>query len=250
MKLTFLGTGGVQAAPLFGCDCSACLRARHEPWRRRTPCSALIQAGSETILLDGGQPLLEQRFRPGELSGILLTHYHMDHVQGLFSLRWGCGARIPVWGPPDEQGCDDLLKHPGLLDFRPALTPYVAWAFGELWVTPLLLQHSKLTHGYLFDWQGTRLAWLCDTCGLPAATAEFLSTLTIDHLVIDCNDAPRDGPGNHNDVTQALAIARSLAARQTWLTHLSHDVDRWLLSHALPPAVSVARDHLQLDLAR
>ncbi len=42
----------------------------------------------------------------------------MDHVQGLFPLRWGVGDKIPVYGPPDEQGCDDLFKHPGLLDFQ------------------------------------------------------------------------------------------------------------------------------------
>lgn len=28
MKLTFLGTGGVTAAPLPGCDCRACQRAQ------------------------------------------------------------------------------------------------------------------------------------------------------------------------------------------------------------------------------
>ncbi|MEX0633936.1 hypothetical protein M8494_25840 [Serratia ureilytica] len=41
----------------------------------------------------------------------------MDHVQGLFPLRWGCGNSILVYGPPDEQGCDDLFKHPGILGF-------------------------------------------------------------------------------------------------------------------------------------
>jgi phosphoribosyl 1,2-cyclic phosphate phosphodiesterase len=35
----------------------------------------------------------------------LLTHYHLDHVQGLFPLRWGVGAPIPVYGPPDDAGC-------------------------------------------------------------------------------------------------------------------------------------------------
>jgi ribonuclease BN (tRNA processing enzyme) len=33
---------------------------------------------------------------------VLLTHYHLDHVQGLFPLRWGVGAPIPVYGPPDR----------------------------------------------------------------------------------------------------------------------------------------------------
>ena len=248
MKLTFLGTGGVTAAPLFGCDCAACARARVEVRRRRAPCSALIDTGSERILLDAGLPWLAERFAPGELSRILLTHYHMDHVQGLFALRWGVGNRIPVWGPPDEKGCDDLFKHPGLLDFRPALTPFVPHAFGALQVTPLPLQHSKLTHGYLFDWRGSRLAWLCDTCGLPPDTEDFLSGLPLSALIIDCNDPPAATARNHNDVTRALAIIERLAPQRAWLTHLSHQMDNWLSHNALPESVQAASDGLTLSL--
>jgi phosphoribosyl 1,2-cyclic phosphate phosphodiesterase len=242
MKLTFLGTGGVQSAPLFGCDCYACERARLEPRFARGATSALIDTGSERILLDAGRHDLHQRFRPGELSRILLTHFHMDHVAGLFSLRWGLGEPIPVWAPPDEKGCDDLFKHPGLLDFRSALTPFVPHSFGALQVTPLPLQHSKLTYGYLFDWHGTRLAWLCDTCGLPPDTADFLDGQPLDQLVIDCNDPPRESVRNHNDVTRALQIIEQLAPRQAWLIHLSHEMDSWLLNNRLPDNVLAAMD--------
>jgi len=247
MKLTFLGTGGVTAAPLFGCDCRACQRAQQDRRYHRAPCSALIEAGNERILLDAGLPLLATRFRPGELTRILLTHYHMDHVQGLFALRWGKGASIPVWGPPDTRGSDDLFKHPGLLDFRASLTPFVAQSFGELQVTPLPLQHSRLTHGYLFDWQGSRLAWLCDTCGLPPDTEDFLRGQPLDRLVIDCNDPPQTAPRNHNDLNLALAIIDRLQPRQAWLTHLSHEMDNWLADHPLPEAVQPARDGLILS---
>jgi len=248
MKLTFLGTGGVQAAPLFGCDCPACERARREPHRARKATSALIDTGSERILLDAGLHDLHQRFRPGELNRILLTHFHMDHVAGLFSLRWGVGEKIPVWAPPDEKGCDDLFKHPGLLDFRPSLVPFVPYTFGELQVTALPLRHSKLTYGYLFDWQGMRLAWLCDTCGLPPETADFLAGQVLDHLVIDCNDPPNENVRNHNDITRALQVVMHLAPRQTWLIHLSHEMDNWLLHHHLPGNVRVAKDGLSIDV--
>lgn len=248
MNLTFLGTGGVQAAPLFGCDCHACERARHDPRRARGATSALIDTGRERILLDAGLPDLHQRFQPGELSRIVLTHFHMDHVAGLFSLRWGRGDPIPVWAPPDEKGCDDLFKHPGLLDFRPALTPFIAHSFGALQITPLPLLHSKLTYGYLFDWHGTRLAWLCDTCGLPPETADFLQGQPLDQLVIDCNDPPRETVRNHNDITRALQIIAQLAPRQAWLVHLSHEMDNWLLNNRLPAHVQPARDGQQISI--
>ena len=31
MQLTFLGTGGAQQVPVFGCDCLSCQRARRWP---------------------------------------------------------------------------------------------------------------------------------------------------------------------------------------------------------------------------
>nr|WP_154324796.1 phosphonate metabolism protein PhnP [Pantoea sp. 201603H] len=249
MQLTFLGTGGAQQVPVFGCDCDICQRAHRQPRFRRSPCSAAIRCEGETTLLDAGQPLLEQRFAPGELTRILLTHYHMDHVQGLFALRWGMGARIPVYGPPDPAGCDDLFKHPGLLDFAPPVTPFEPVQHGALRITPLPLVHSKLTYGYLIEYRGQALAWLCDTVGLPPETLAFLQTRSIDHLVLDCSYPPLSAPPrNHNDVTLALQLHQQLKPQQCWLTHLSHEVDRWLENHALPSGVSAAFDGLTLAL--
>lgn len=42
MQLTFLGTGGAQQVPAFGCECAICQRARREPPRRRRACSAML----------------------------------------------------------------------------------------------------------------------------------------------------------------------------------------------------------------
>ncbi|MDE1093136.1 MBL fold metallo-hydrolase, partial [Klebsiella pneumoniae] len=102
---------------------------------------------------------LADRWSPGSFQQFLLTHYHMDHVQGLFPLRWGVGDPIPVYGPPDEQGCDDLFKHPGLLDFSHTVEPFVVFDLQGLQVTPLPLNHSKLTFGYLLETAHSRVAW-------------------------------------------------------------------------------------------
>src|SRR3546814_14727541 len=84
-------------------------------------------------------------------SGILQTHYHADHAQGLLHLRWGKGLRIPVLGPPDPEGLADLYKHPGILDFSRTLNAFQPVSLDGLTVTPLPLMHSKLTYGYAFD---------------------------------------------------------------------------------------------------
>ena len=114
LTLTLTGTGGAQGVPAWGCECAACARARRSPQYRRQPCSGVVKFNDAITLIDAGLHDLADRWSPGSFQQFLLTHYHMDHVQGLFPLRWGVGDPIPVYGPPDEQGCDDLFKHPGL----------------------------------------------------------------------------------------------------------------------------------------
>ncbi|MCV4594092.1 phosphonate metabolism protein PhnP, partial [Escherichia coli] len=71
--------------------------------------------------------------------------------------------------------CDDLFKHPGLLDFSHTMEPFVVFDLQGLQVTPLPLNHSKLTFGYLLETAHSRVAWWADT-GRPSCRArEFVT---------------------------------------------------------------------------
>ncbi len=247
MKLTFLGTGDVRQVPVFGCNCSACAAARSNTDLRRRPCSALLEFAGNKLLLDGGITDLAERFQPGELTAIMLTHYHVDHVQGLFHLRWGLGEKIPVYGPEDNTGCADLVKHPGILDFQTPLQAFSSFFIGPLKITPLPLQHSKPTFGYLLEYNRRQLAYLTDTVGLPKATTRFLQDYQQLELIIDCSEPPQpDPPRNHNDLNLVIEIYNQLQPKTIWLTHLSHKMDEWLLWNKLPEGFVVARDNLAI----
>ena len=245
MRVTFLGTGDAGGVPLYGCSCPACLHAKVHVDCRRKQCSALVEHGSTRILFDAGLTDLAERFPPGTLTAIFLTHFHPDHVQGLFHLRWGMGASIPVYAPPDSEGCADLYKNHGLLDFR-RLAKFEPVVIGSLTLTPLPLIHSRVTFGYAVESPGgARFAYLTDTAGLPPRTAEFLQDWHPTGLAIDCSFPPRvAASSNHNDWNQALAIIDSIQPERAWLTHISHDVDCWLLHapQALPGNVALATD--------
>ncbi|HFP2561581.1 TPA: phosphonate metabolism protein PhnP, partial [Escherichia coli] len=201
LTLTLTGSGGAQGVPAWGCECAACARARRSPQYRRQPCSGVVKFNEAITLIDAGLHDLTDRWSPGSFQQFLLTHYHMDHVQGLFPLRWGVGDPIPVYGPPDEQGCDDLFKHPGLLDFSHTVEPFVVFDLQGLQVTPLPLNHSKLTFGYLLETAHSRVAWLSDTAGLPEKTQKFLRNNHPQVMVIDCSHPPRENaPRNHCDL--------------------------------------------------
>ncbi|WP_339082149.1 phosphonate metabolism protein PhnP [Pseudomonas sp. TMP9] len=250
MRLTLLGTGNARQVPVYNCNCVACDSARVYPARRRGPCSALIECGTQRWLIDAGLTDLAERFPPHSLSGILQTHYHADHAQGLLHLRWGQGLIIPVHGPDDPEGLADLYKHPGILDFSQPFAAFEQRQLGALSVTALPLNHSKPTLGYLFEspavnGERQRMAYLTDTLGVPDASAAVLMQQPLDLLVLDCSTAPQIiAPLNHNDLTRALEVVEHVQPKQTVLTHIGHSFDAWLLDNpnALPSGVSLAFD--------
>jgi len=249
LTIRLTGTGGAQQVPAFGCDCPACRRARLQEGHRRRPCSAVVKFNDAVTLLDAGIAHLMDDWPAGSFQQFLLTHYHMDHVQGLFPLRWGVGTTIPVYGPPDELGCDDLFKHPGLLDFSPRLEPFVVFELQGLRVTPLPLNHSKLTFGYLLESAHSRVAWLADTAGLPDKTLKFLLNNRPQAMVIDCSHPPREAtPRNHCDLNTVIALNEVIGSPQVILTHIGHAFDVWMMDNPLPAGFEAGYDGMVLAL--
>ncbi|MGD8783568.1 MAG: phosphonate metabolism protein PhnP [Thioalkalispiraceae bacterium] len=245
MRLTLLGSGNAAGMPVYGCDCMQCTRAINDKSYRRETACALLESGNSSYLLDAGLMGIHDRFPPGHLAGIFLTHFHADHVQGLFELRWGKKIKIPVYCPPDSQGCDDLFKHPGILDFI-TLKKFKSFQLGDVRVTPLPLIHSKVTFGYVFEKGSQRVAYLTDTKGLPPRSMKYLADNPLDTLVIDTSFPPAIQTPGHNNLNDTLAIHQQLNPKQTVLTHIGHQLDGWLSEYHdhLPDAVMAGRDGL------
>ncbi|UPW17249.1 phosphonate metabolism protein PhnP [Agarivorans sp. TSD2052] len=250
MKLTLLGTGNVQACPLYGCECAACQQATLDPAKARHLCSAVLEVNGQQLLIDANHPQLQSRFPAGSIDAILLTHYHMDHVQALFELRWGVADPIPVYQPDDPDGCDDLFKHPGLLQFLPPNQANQAFKLAGISITPLSLNHSKPTLGYLFSSEQGRIAYLTDTLGIPEQSWQQLLRNPPKYLVIDCSVPPSHRSGNHNNLDDVLALASALPDSDWILTHIGHELDLYLMQNpdCLNSNVSVAYDGLEISL--
>lgn len=245
MRLSFLGTGSTRGAPVFGCACAACSTARVDPTRRRRPASAMVESRGSRLYLDAGRSDLGELLADAPAAAILLTHFHVDHVQGLFPVRWGQGEPIPLYAPDDPGGCADLLVHPGLLDIRTA-RPFEPIEAGPFRVTPVPLAHSKPTVGYCLSDGEVRVAYLVDTRGLPEETIDFLAGWLPEEIVLDCSypHGGRSG-GGHNDVGDVhRLLARWPASARTWLTHIGHELDCALLAGTaqVPPIAQVAWD--------
>jgi len=195
----------------------------------------MLEHKGKILLIDANADNLMQTFPSGSIDRILLTHYHMDHVHSLFDLRWGVNQKIPVDGPNDPNGCDDLFKHPGILAFQAPLSAFQHFEWQGITITPLPMIHSKICFGYCFELNGKRIAYLTDTYGLAIEVVNWLKTNRVDLMLIDCSYPPveqgQPERKNHNDLNIILKLQQQKLANKIGLIHIDHSLDTWALTH-------------------
>jgi len=148
----------------------------------------LVESGATCLMLDCGFGLRETAARllrlgkcPTDLSGMLVTHEHGDHVGGVFRLARKHG--LPVWMTHGtwvacRERADDLDLH--IIDGR------LAFAIGDFEVQPFPVPHdAREPVQYVFSAAGRRLGVLTD---IGEATPHVCANLSgCDGLVLEFN---------------------------------------------------------------
>ena len=256
LTITFLGTGTSLGVPMIGCDCRIC---RSTDMRdKRTRASIHVETPEFAWLVDTGPDFRTQALRENirRIDAVVFTHSHTDHIMGFDDLRPFCFGEkeLPVYASPETM--QDLSRAfqfafngenrwPGYIRPLPHLIEG-PFQFGATEITPLPVLHGRAkVNGYLFRRGGEPLAAYLSDCKMvpPEAREEIRG---VRHLIVD---ALRYTPHpTHMSVDEALALAKDVAAQQTWLTHLSHDVMHSEAEAALPPAVRIAYDGLKIEI--
>jgi phosphoribosyl 1,2-cyclic phosphate phosphodiesterase len=244
---------------MIGCFCPVCTSA--DPRDRRTRCSIYLQTDEGGLLVDTAPDLRQQalRERITAVSAVLFTHAHADHIMGLDDLRRFCDINrgpIPAYGSPDTlerlrsifgYAFNPTTKIKGYVHLEPCpVKEKDAIELIGLSIAPLPVPHGNgTTYGYLFARDGRKLlAYLSDCQSVPAAATEMMAG--VDTLVID---GLRDEPHpTHLNIAGAIAAAREIGSRQTYLTHLTHEKTHAARSAELPAGVALAYDGLKLTL--
>ncbi|ASJ00288.1 MBL fold metallo-hydrolase [Thermococcus gorgonarius] len=218
MLVYFIGTGGSEGIPAHLCTCSTCNEARKFGFAQRRPSTlAVITENKRAVLFDVGTDIRD--FLNVPLEAIFLTHWHHDHIYGLYKLRW-MAKETRLYAP---EGHADALILNDPKNLRPnVIKPGQTLKVDSLKITPIRLNHQIETLGYLVEEDGKSVAILYDTKGLPEETREFLkSKVPLRLVIIDATYPPDFNDPYHNNVDEAAEIGLSLAER-TVLSHISH----------------------------
>jgi len=257
VRLTFLGTGTSFGIPQVGCRCAVC--SSSDPRDRRNRTGVVIEADGKRLLVDTPPELRVALLAAGirSVDAVLYTHDHADHTHGIDDLRALSGhgrGTLPLYGPADAlermrlkfDYIFDPLARPIPGSSRPdvtltALEPDVEAQVAGLAVLPLRFNHGPSD---VFGYRIGPLAYLTDVKAVPAAERAALEGLDV--LVLNAL-FHRPHP-THLSIPEAVEAARSVGARRTYLTHLTHETGHAALLAELPPGIEPAYDGLVVTI--
>ncbi len=217
-----------------------------------TSCVHVALSDGTHLILDAGTGI---RNLPAEISSshahvhILLTHLHLDHIQGLlfFAPLFEPEAEVTIWGPA-APGVSlknriarylsapltpvDVRELPCHLDFRNC--PVTEWEIGPARIRAEAVTHRGPTLGFRIEQDGTSLCYLPDhepalVGPLESLEPEWISGYSLAReatlLIHDCQYTDDEYPAHygwgHSATSHTVTFADRTNPAQTLLFH--HD---------------------------
>jgi len=157
----------------------------------------LLHYNNSTLLLDGGvkvsQLVKHYNVRISKLSGVLITHEHMDHALAVEELLYRC---VPVY---TSRGTAHKLVDK--MDVRgiKIMKERVTYQIGEFKVVPVVVEHDAAEPFAFYIKAGdSKLLYCTDSNKIP----KLMGNVT--HYVIECNyDAEILAKVNRSEYTKA-----------------------------------------------
>jgi phosphoribosyl 1,2-cyclic phosphate phosphodiesterase len=237
---------------MIGCDCATCRST--DPRDRRLRPSIFIQTDDTHLLVDAGPDLRAQALAHDirRVDAILFTHGHADHILGMDDLRrFNALQNGPLACFGDARTLNDIRQTFGYV-FDPATpkgggVPQLelfrilgAFCTGRTQVIPVPLWHGKRP---ILGYRLGAFAYLTDCSAIPDESWPLLGGLQV--LVLD---ALRERPHpTHFSLTDAIDAASRIGARQTYFTHMCHDLQHEPTNARLPHGIGLAYDGLVVE---
>lgn len=223
MQIEFLGTGTSTGVPQIGCMCKTCTSDNVKDKRLRA--SILVSVNNTRILIDCGPDFRQQMIRSNipHLSGILITHEHYDHLGGLDDVRpFGsthvyAEARVLKTIQQNLSYSFQEKKYPGVPQIHLHEISTQVFEIEQLAIQPIRIMHAKLP---IVGFRIGNMAYLTDVKSIPNESFEQLTNLDI--LILSALRTQEHI--SHLTLNEAITIAEKINAKQTFFTHMSHDM--------------------------
>jgi phosphoribosyl 1,2-cyclic phosphate phosphodiesterase len=249
-----LGTGTSQGIPVIGSDHPVSFSDDLKDKRLRS--SILIEYKDFNFVVDCGPDFRQQMLRTNcrKLDAIIFTHEHADHTTGIDDVRpyFFRQGKIPIYLHERVLNSlhnrfayifDPKQKYPGAPDFEVNLiTKENDFQILGLNITPIESVHYKLP---VLGFRLGKFAYLTDVKTI--SDKEMLKLNGLDTLVI--NALRYESHPSHLNIEEALEIIDQVKPKQTFFTHISHNMGfHQEVCSSLPESVSLAFDGLVLEV--
>lgn len=255
MKATIMGCGSSPGVPMAGNFWGTC--DPNEPRNRRTRSSMIVESQNSRLLVDAGHDLrlhLNQ-YNIQNLDGVLITHAHSDHVNGLDDLRgiqYKSGnlidtytdletfAEVERMWPHLFRGSADGTYHATL--GKKVVEPYNKFKVGDIEVEAIEQDHKTCNSlGFRFG----KFAYSVDFMGLNDRALEGLQG--IDTWFVGCAGYQRETPLNHATLKQVMEWVAIIQPKMTYLGVMTIFMDYKTMCDELPPHIRPAYDGLEIN---
>jgi len=258
MKINFLGTSAAWPLPRLGCTCKIC--SSDDPKDKRLRSSILID---DHVLIDAGFDIYHQLKRYSNESGwkitnlsdILITHSHFDHICGIPDLTkiYNLPKKLALYAPKSTMTA--IRNYFGVV--LTALKQEVvkagkSFSIGNLQITFFEVEHGR-TPTYGIKVKGNKiLAYIPDFSRIRPSSKQIIKG--VDIAIFDGSSLCSRGQArDHISMVDGVKLASELRIKKTYFTHIGHKTgrDKFLakyLSENSKTQVQAAYDNLEIKI--
>lgn len=258
MKVTVLGSGTSKGIPIIGCKCRTC--TSNDPKDKRLRVSVYIETDSSNnplkktpkFLIDTTPDFRQQMLTHNitEIDAVIYTHHHVDHIMGLDDiqpLNLLHKKSIPLYS--NEFTISKIKQAFGFIfdesTFKgggiPQVTTHIIntekFQINGVEIIPIEYFHGPtVVYGYRIG----NFAYMTDCSLIPDAEFEKLQGLNV--LIIDA--LRHKAHPTHFNFEQAIEASQKIGAKNTYFTHITHDILHKEDNAKLPKGIEIAYDGL------
>ena len=254
MEITILGSGTSQGVPVIACDCVVCLSSDTKDKRLRA--SILIKIAGENFVVDAGPDFRTQLLRENvqQLSGILYTHEHKDHIAGLDDVRAFnykqnrpmdvyCNAAVEQALKREFYYIFENANYPGVPKIKiNNITKNLFQLNNGVDVQPIEVMHYKMP---VLGFRLGDFTYITDAKTI--SEEEVLKVIGTKILIV--NALHLSPHISHFNLEEALEFIARINPEKAYITHISHLFGRHQeIEKLLPPNVFAAYDGMKIKV--